>query len=217
VARTIAWARRCKEEFTRREEQRGRADGPRRLLFGVVQGGGHEDLRRACAEALLELGCDGFGYGGWPFDGQGALLEDMLAYTRELIPAQFPVHALGVGQPGHVVTCARFGYDLFDSALPTRDARNGRLYSFASDPHDPGFRLVGDWYSYLYIHDKKHIKAAGPLSPGCRCHTCARYATGYLHHLHMIGDALYLRLATIHNLHFMMQVMRLIALGAHDG
>src|SRR5947209_7073547 len=88
VARTITWARRCKEEFTRGINRRKQDGGPRPLLFGVVQGGGHEGLRRECAEALLEIGCDGFGYGGWPFDAQGGLLADMLGYTRSLIPPE---------------------------------------------------------------------------------------------------------------------------------
>ena len=217
VARTIKWARRCKEEFTRALGRRRAFQGPRPLLFGVIQGGGYEELRRECAEALLEIGCDGFGYGGWPFDAQGGLLADMLAYTRSVIPAAFPLHALGVGQPGHVVTCARLGYEIFDSALPTRDARNGRLYVFAEDPNLPGTRLSGDWCSYLYILDKKHIKTDRPVSPGCDCHTCSRYSVGYLHHLHKIGDTLYYRLATLHNLRVMMRVMDLLRAEARGG
>jgi queuine tRNA-ribosyltransferase len=213
VARTLKWARRCKDEFERLLRQRkGDPLRPRPLLFGVVQGGGYEDLRRQCAEALLEIGFDGYGYGGWPLDAQGALLREILGYTRALIPPQFPMHALGVGQPENVLVCARLGYEMFDSALPSRDARGGRLYAFAVDPAAPGFRLEGKWYSYLYIDDKKHIKAAAPISPGCDCHTCSRYTLGYLHHLHKVSDTLYFRLATIHNLRFMMRLMELIGL-----
>jgi queuine tRNA-ribosyltransferase len=216
VARTIKWARRCKEEFQRQLRQR-RLDGPSRpLLFGVVQGGGYEDLRRRCAEALLEIGFDGYGYGGWPLDKDNRLLHEMLALTRALIPPELPVHALGVGQPENVVACARMGYATFDSALPTRDARGGRLYIYTADPADARFELRGRWYEYLYIDDKKHIKAGDPLSPFCDCHTCARYSVGYLHHLHKINDMLFARLATIHNLRFMTQLME--ALGrAGDG
>jgi queuine tRNA-ribosyltransferase len=216
VARTIKWARRCKEEFQRQLRQR-RLDGPSRpLLFGVVQGGGYEDLRRRCAEALLEIGFDGYGYGGWPLDKDNRLLHEMLALTRALIPPELPVHALGVGQPENVVACARMGYATFDSALPTRDARGGRLYIYTADPADARFELRGRWYEYLYIDDKKHIKAGDPLSTFCDCHTCARYSVGYLHHLHKINDMLFARLATIHNLRFMTQLME--ALGrAGDG
>jgi queuine tRNA-ribosyltransferase len=223
VARTIKWARRCKEEFERLMSQRsgrrrrddGAAPTARPLLFGVVQGGGYEDLRRRCAEALLEIGFDGFGYGGWPLDKDNRLLHDMLAYTRALIPRELPMHALGVGQPASVLDCARMGYATFDSALPTRDARAGRLYAYTSDPADARFRLEGNWYAHLYIDDKKHIKADTPLSPGCDCHTCTLYSIGYLHHLHKVGDTLFYRLATIHNLRFMTRLMELIGSEAH--
>jgi queuine tRNA-ribosyltransferase len=211
VARTIKWARRCKDEFERLLAERGRRRDRqhmrRPLLFAVVQGGGVPELRHACAEALLAIGFDGYGYGGWPIDAKGQLLHDTLAYTRALIPPEFPMHALGVGQPANVAACAALGYTIFDSAMPTRDARNGRLYTFTSDPRSPGFALSGSWYSYLYVEDKKHIKAAGPASPFCDCLACARYSLGYLHHLQKIGDTLYYRLATIHNLRFMAQLI----------
>ncbi|HZT42179.1 MAG TPA: tRNA guanosine(34) transglycosylase Tgt [Chthonomonadaceae bacterium] len=211
VERTIQWARRCKREFTHQLQQRKiDSAGPRPWLFGVVQGGGHEDLRRRCAEALLEIGFDGYGYGGWPLDSAGALLAEMLALTRSLIPVAFPMHALGVGQPENVLACARLGYDTFDSALPTRDARTGRLYAFTSSPFDPGFRLMGDWRRTVYIDDDKYIKSTAPISPGCDCPACSRYTLGYLRHLRKCGDTLFFRLATLHNLRFMMQLMALI-------
>ncbi|HJZ48356.1 MAG TPA: tRNA guanosine(34) transglycosylase Tgt [Roseiflexaceae bacterium] len=212
VARTIKWARRCKDEFERllRQRRSGKRDTAlvaRPLLFAVVQGGGSEPLRRQCAEALLEIGFDGYGYGGWPLDARGKLLHDMLGYTRSLIPCEFPMHALGIGQPDNVVACHALGYQLFDSALPTRDARSGRLYAFSADPASAHFRPRGSWWEYVYVEDKKHIKANRPISAFCDCLTCRRYTLGYLHHLHNVGDTLYYRLATIHNLRFMMQLM----------
>jgi queuine tRNA-ribosyltransferase len=175
-----------------------------------VQGGGYHELRRQCAASLLEIGFDGFGFGGWPLDSGGKLLEETLAYTRSLIPPELPMHALGVGHPEHVVTCAGFGYELFDSALPTRDARGGRLYAFTSDPGRPGFRLRGRWFDQLYIADKKHIKDDEPIYPGCDCHTCRLYSVGYLHHLHKSNETLFLRLGTIHNLRFLARLMDLV-------
>lgn len=209
VERTVRWARRCKDEFELQVRQR-RMGEARPLLFGVVQGGGDHALRAECAAALLEIGFDGFGFGGWPLDAQGRLLNDILAHTRALIPPELPMHALGVGQPQNVADCFRMGYDIFDSALPTRDARGGRLYAFRADPASPGFRAVGDWYDTVYITDKKHIKATTPISPGCDCHTCRNYTLGYLHHLHKAGETLFLRLATIHNLRFMTVLMGLL-------
>jgi queuine tRNA-ribosyltransferase len=163
------------------------------------------ELRRECAEALLEIGFDGYGYGGYPLDGEGNLVVDIFAYLRELIPAQYPIHALGVGHPQSVVDCTRLGYSIFDSALPTRDARKGRLYRFTSDPAVTDFN--GKWFEYVYIEDKKHIRDTDPISSYCACAACSGYSLSYLQHLYHIGDALYMRLATIHNLRFMHQLI----------
>jgi queuine tRNA-ribosyltransferase len=204
IRRTIAWAARCKAEFVRLVNEKELA--PRPHLFAVIQGGKSRDLRRECAEALLPMGFDGFGYGGWPLDSQGHLLTDILAYTRELVPAEYPLHALGVGHPRNVVDCARMGWGVFDSAMPTRDARHGRLYTFRG----PG--LSDDWFGYVYTGDDKHIKASQPVDPECDCPCCSRYSLGYLHHLFKLNDTLHLRLATLHNLRFMTRLTaRLVA------
>ncbi|TAK13004.1 MAG: tRNA-guanine transglycosylase [Anaerolineae bacterium] len=198
VQRTIKWAKRCRTEFDKLVEQKGLEGTRRPLLFGVVQGGRDAALRRQCAEALLEIGFDGYGYGGWPLDEDGALLDDVLALLRSLIPAQFPLHGLGIGHPENVAAGWRLGYQTFDSALPTRDARRGRLYTFTkADGTD------GDWFKMLYIQDEKHVRDNRPASEGCDCPVCARYSIGYLHHLFKIEDHLFPRLATLHNLRFM--------------
>jgi queuine tRNA-ribosyltransferase len=206
VRRTIAWARRCKEEYQRIVAQKKLSEQERPLLFAVVQGGADMALRRQCAEALLEIGFDGFGYGGWPIDAQGNLLTEIVNYTRELIPRQFPMHALGIGHPPSILACTQMGYEIFDSAMPTRDARHGRLYTFAQDPASED--LFGDdWFAYVYVTDDKYIKDARPVSPWCDCPACSRYSLGYLHHLFKVNDALFFRLATLHNLRFMAQFM----------
>ncbi|NPV57154.1 MAG: queuine tRNA-ribosyltransferase family protein [Anaerolineae bacterium] len=201
VRRTIAWAKRSRTEFDRLTAEKKLAPEQRPLLFAVIQGGGEFDLRRACAEALLSIGFDGYGYGGWPLDGAGKLLTDILTFTRALVPPQFPFHALGVGHPANVLACARLGYSLFDSAMPTRDARHGRVYAFTNAEG-----LDGKWFRYLYIEDERHKKANQPVSPGCDCVTCAHYSLGYLHHLFKMNDSLFPRLATLHNLRFMTQL-----------
>lgn len=104
----------AKAEFERLVEQKELAPEERPLLFAVIQSRGERDLRRECAEVLLEIGFDGF-YSGWPLDAQGCLLTDMLAYTRELVPPEYPLHALGVAHPVNVVACAQLGYDLANS------------------------------------------------------------------------------------------------------
>jgi queuine tRNA-ribosyltransferase len=216
VRRTIKWAQQCKREFTLQLKQRKIApDGLRPLLFGVVQGGADVALRRRCAEALLEIGFDGYGYGGWPLDSNGQLLIEMLHATREMIPTEYPMHALGIGSPDSVVACARMGYAIFDCALPTRDARNGRLYVWNSDPNAPDFTPTGKWHDTLYIDDEKHIRTDRPISPRCDCATCTRYAVGYLRHLRKCGETLYFRLATLHNLRFMTQLIAVLRATDH--
>jgi queuine tRNA-ribosyltransferase len=98
------------------------------------------------------------------------------------------------------------GYALCDGAMPTRDARHARLYRFNLDPALPASRLVGDWFSFVYTLDDKHIKSTAPVSPYCDCPLCTRYSLGYLHHLFKVKDTLSLRLATLHNLRFMAQL-----------
>lgn len=213
VERTLDWARRCKKEFLHQMEQRQVEDKDRPLIFGVIQGGGFPDLRRKCAEGLLEIGFDGFGYGGWPLDSHGNLLTEMVSLTRELVPAKFPMHALGIGHPLNLTQTYRLGYDIFDCALPTRDARHGRLMRYTVPPDLP---LAGkDWVEYVYLQDKKHIKDNRPVSEYCDCPVCKHYSMGYLHHLFKTGDWLYHRLATLHNLRFMTQLTE--RLRDHDG
>jgi queuine tRNA-ribosyltransferase len=212
VRRTIAWAKRCKAEFLRLLDQKGidLSSEQRPLLFAVLQGGGSFELRRECAEALLAIGFDGYGFGGWPLDKDGNLLTDILAYTRSLIPAQFPMHALGIGHPANVVAAARMGYQLFDCAMPTRDARHGRLYTFNRELESLSEGSDLDWFSYVYAQDKKYIKSNQAIAPDCDALCCQRYTLGYLHHLFSINDTLYYRLATIHNLRFMVKLMQLL-------
>lgn len=207
VRRTIRWAAECKATFERIADRKRLEGEERPKLMAVIQGGMSRDLRRRCAEALLEIGFDAFGYGGWPLDSQGKLLEDMVGFVRELVPGDYPVHALGVGHPASVVACVGMGYELFDSTMPTRDARHGRLYAFTQDPAGAALLPDGSWFDYVYPGDAKHLKASGPVSGFCDCPTCSRYSLAYLHHLFKLNDNLYFRLATIHNLRFMTMLM----------
>ncbi len=207
VRRTIKWAAECKRTYAQLVEQKRLDEESRPRLMAVIQGGLSPELRRRCAEALLEIGFDAYGYGGWPLDAQGNLLTEMVSLVRELVPPEFPVHALGIGHPASVVACVNMGYNLFDSTMPTRDARHGRLLVFNRDPDAAPLTEQGDWLSYLYPGDDKHVKAAGPISPHCDCPACSRYSLAYLHHLFKISDTLYFRLATVHNLRFMTMLM----------
>ncbi|MFW6107287.1 MAG: tRNA-guanine transglycosylase [bacterium] len=205
VDRTVRWARRCRDEFDRVLAERGLGEAGRPLLFAVVQGGRDLDLRRRCAEALIEMGFEGYAFGGWPFDREGRLLREVLARTAELLPDEKPKYALGIGNPDALVACARMGYSLFDCSLPTRDARRGRLYLF------PGPGLD---YRRLYIRDARYHRDPEPVAEGCTCPCCRAASRAYLHHLFAIADPLALRLATAHNLRFYATLMERLRRGA---
>ncbi|BCY18008.1 tRNA-guanine transglycosylase [Leptolinea sp. HRD-7] len=212
IKRTIDWAKRARREFDRQMDQRKIPADKRPLIFGVIQGGAEEDLRKECASALLDIGFDGFGYGGWPIDNAGALVEDIISLTRSLVPEKFPMHALGIGHPLNLAACWRLGYGLFDCAMPTRDARHGRLYAFEEgySPEKHSLMNSKNWLDYIYCTDDRFMRDSRPVSEGCDCPVCSRYSRGYLHHLFKIGDSTYQRLATLHNLRFMTRLCELL-------
>jgi queuine tRNA-ribosyltransferase len=134
----------------------------------------------------------------------------MLTLLRALIPEEYTTHALGIGHPPYIARCTKIGYGLFDSAMPTRDARNGRLYRFSQEPTLSSIEEEDDWFEYIYVNDKRHIKSPAPIEENCDCPTCAHYSLGYLRHLFKINDGLYRQLATQHNLTFMVRLMKLL-------
>lgn len=204
VRLTIAWAKRCKQEFERLLKTLENP-GSRPLLFAVIQGGSSSDLRKRCSDSLLEIGFDGYGFGGWPIDAQGNLVE-AVHLAAEMMPAHLPLHGLGIGKPEHVVTSARMGYNIFDCVLPTRDARHRRLYVF--NDKLSALNLEGsDFYGHLYIQDNRFVRDAKPVEEGCDCACCRSYSRAYLHHLFKSDDPLFYRLATIHNLRFYSRLM----------
>jgi len=211
VERTVQWAGRCRAEFDRLLSVRKKEPGPRPLLFGVVQGGYDRAMRRRCAEELLPLGFDGFGFGGWPLTPAGDLAEEILALTAKLIPDPLPRFALGVGKPEHIVRCYQMGWRIFDTVLPTRDARHQRLYAFDAPSLDQVEVRAKDFYHFVYAGDKKHTRQMGPISTACDCPCCQDYSLAYLHHLFDVNDALATRLATLHNLRFYTQLLELVS------
>jgi queuine tRNA-ribosyltransferase len=207
VERTVAWARRSREAFDQLADQmRPGAEAPR--LFSVVQGGSDEALRRQCASALSDIGFDGYGFGGWPLAADGSLLTDPLRWVAETLPPSAPKHALGIGRPDHVVSAFGLGYSLFDCALPTRDARHGRLYTFRAGYPGRGVRAGSAFYRALHIMDARYRVDHQPLEDGCDCPTCRGYTRAYVHHLFKVGDASAERLATLHNLRFYVRLFQ---------
>jgi queuine tRNA-ribosyltransferase len=201
---TIEWAKRCKQEFERQLNQQ-KITKKTPLLLAVIQGGNSKELRKRCTGDLFEIGFDGYGYGGWPVDHDGNLVE-AVEMVAEWVPGDYPLHGLGIGKPGNIVQAFRMGYNLFDCVLPTRDARHNRLYVYNDKIENINFEEK-DFYDYHYIQDNRHARDTKPVDEYCDCFCCQNYSRAYLHHLLKIEEPLLNRLATIHNLRFYSKLM----------
>ncbi len=212
VERTIRWAKRCKVEYERQVAKRGQDDATRPLLFGVVQGGMHRELRRRCAEGLAEIGFDGYGFGGRHVDESGAFLEDIVRDTASFIPENAPRFALGIGTPEDIVRCHAFGWDMFDCVIPTREGRHGRLFMMKSQ--DTRYKIQdtteGNFYETINIANERFREDFAPVDNTCDCELCRNHSRAYLRHLFRVGDSLGGKLASIHNLRFYMRLMELL-------
>jgi len=197
LERTARWAARCKAAFREgvtAQEGAGAlppAGGP--SLFGIVQGGTVLELRRQSAEQLQDIGFDGYAIGGLTVGEDRDAFSATLAHTAPLLPVQQPRYLMGAGEPEDLLEAIGAGIDLFDCVLPTRNARNGSLFTRRGK---------------VSIKQVRHQRDAGPLDPECACPTCRNYSRGYLRHLFQSGEILAMRLNTLHNLHFYLSLMR---------
>ena len=196
---TIQWAQRCRQEFDR-QLQNVKNPRKRPLIFAVIQGGNSRELRKMCFERLFEIGFDGYGFGGWPVDKGGDLVE-AVGLVADWVPKHLPLHGLGIGKPENIVQTYKMGFNLFDCVLPTRDARHRRLYVFNDKIENLNLNEK-NFYGFFYIQDNKFIRDTKQVDPYCDCFCCQNYSRGFLHHLLKIEEPLVNRLATIHNLRF---------------
>ena len=183
VDRTTRWAKRCKEAHKRPEDQG---------LFGIIQGGEYEDLRRRSAEALVELDFPGYAIGGLSVGEPKDVMNRVLEFTTPLMPADKPRYLMGVGSPDSLIDGAIRGIDMFDCVLPTRIARNGTLMTSEG-------RLV--------VKNAKYARDFGPIDPNCDCYTCKNYSRAYVRHLIRTEETFGLRLTSYHNLRFLLNLM----------
>jgi queuine tRNA-ribosyltransferase len=176
-------------ELSMRWAARSRAAhaGNPNALFGIVQGGMHEDLRDASLAALRSIGFDGYAIGGLSVGEPKEEMLRILDHTAPRLPAERPRYLMGVGTPEDIVAGVEAGIDMFDCVLPTRNARNGWL-----------FTRFGD----LKIRNAGYRADTRPLDPTCACYACRHFTRAYLHHLQRVNEILGARLATIHNLHY---------------
>jgi queuine tRNA-ribosyltransferase len=202
IDRTIMWAKRCKVEYEKQIKERGIAEEQRPLLFGVIQGGKNAILRKYCAEELVKLDFDGYGFGARHVDENGDLMEDMVKETAQMIPEQKLRFALGVGTPEDIVKFVAYGWDMFDCVIPTREGRHGRLFIRKhKDFSKP------DFYETININNEKFREDFSAVDEKCDCELCQNHTKSYLRHLFVSKDPLGMRLAATHNLKFYMDLM----------
>jgi queuine tRNA-ribosyltransferase len=191
---SLRWARRCLTEFTNLQNPNA--------LFGIVQGGMFEHLREESLNALVELDLPGYAIGGVSV---GEPKEDMLrimAHTPHRLPAHKPRYLMGVGTPEDLVDGVAAGVDMFDCVMPTRNARNGHL-----------FTRFGD----LRLRNARYKTDERPVDETCSCHCCKNFSRAYLHHLDRCGEMLGPMLTSIHNLHYYVNLMREVRLALDEG
>ena len=181
---SMRWARRSRDEHDQLENTNA--------LFGIVQGGMHEDLRDESVAGLCDIGFDGMAIGGLSVGEPKEEMARILAHTAPQLPASKPRYLMGVGTPEDLVFSVKAGIDMFDCVMPTRNARNGHL-----------FTRFGD----VKIKNARYKLDTGPLDPSCSCYTCSQFSRAYLHHLFRNGEILGGMLNTIHNLHFYQTIM----------
>ena len=179
---TTRWAKRCRE--AQRYDDR--------LLFGIVQGGMFHDLRRQHAEALVDIGFDGYAIGGLSVGEDKVQMLDMIEATVPYLPSAHPKYLMGVGTPEDLVEGVWRGVDMFDCVMPTRNARNGTLFTSTGK---------------LVIKNSQYRDDPRPVDENCNCYTCRNYSRAYLRHLFMSREILSYHLNTIHNLHYYVNLM----------
>lgn len=181
---SLRWAERSRKAFDEYKNPNA--------LFGIVQGGMYADLRQRSLDELMKIGFDGIAIGGLSVGEPKEEMERMLDEMKDMLPADKPHYLMGVGTPEDLVYGVSKGIDMFDCVMPTRNARNGWL-----------FTKFGD----IKIKNAKHKDDTRPLDETCDCYTCKNFSRAYLHHLFKIGEILGARLNTIHNIHYYLQLM----------
>lgn len=190
VKRTAAWAKRSRDRFTVRT-----ASVPetyRSMLFGIQQGGMEKDLRERSTNDLLFVDFDGYAVGGLSVGEPKEVMMETAAHSIPLLPEDKPRYVMGVGTPCDIVSMVEMGADMFDCVLPTRNARNGQLFTR---------------YGKINIANSRYRKDIGPPEEGCDCYTCRNFSLAYLRHLYLSKELLVYRLNTIHNIRFYMRLM----------
>jgi len=194
VARTIAWAQRCKIEYNKQLKKRKISNSKRPLIFGVIQGGAEIDLREHCTKELVKIGFDGYGFGARPVDKDGNFLDEVLRKTAEFIPADKIRFALGIGTPEDIMRCLKMGWDIFDCVIPTREGRHGRIFS--------DLNLKKYTNKTFNINNSKFANDFSALNKTSKIKELRESSKAFLHHLFKLNEPSGQRLASLNNLEF---------------
>ncbi|NNG00272.1 MAG: tRNA guanosine(34) transglycosylase Tgt [Desulfobacteraceae bacterium] len=192
---TTRWAARCKTTWM------NRTDG-QNSLFGIVQGGMYKDLRDLSVQQLIDLDFPGYAVGGLSVGEPKPLMMEMAAHTLPQLPADKPRYVMGVGTPEDLVELVTLGADMFDCVMPTRNARNGQLFTR---------------FGTINISNAEHRTAIEPIEEGCTCYTCRKYSRAYLRHLYTCREILAYRLNSIHNVHYYLSLVNQMRLSIVKG
>ena len=196
MQRTLRWAARGRARFEALSSGQvpdvARAT-PGQAQFGIVQGGTHKDLRDRSIAGTVDVGFEAYAIGGLSVGEPAQVMYDITGHTAAQLPEQAPRYLMGVGMPDDLVESVSRGIDLFDCVLPTRNARNGQLFT----RHGP-----------ISIKNSRYATDAGPVDPECACTTCRSHSRAYLRHLYVAGEMSAAALNTVHNLHFYLDTMR---------
>jgi queuine tRNA-ribosyltransferase len=184
---TLEWARRSREEFGRT------GAGERQAQFGIIQGSTYETLRKRCTEALMEIGFDGYAIGGLSVGEPKSAMFELVSVSTGMMPAEKPRYLMGVGFPEDIVECIGRGVDMFDCVMPTRNARNGTVFTSRGK---------------IVVKNARYAEDFSPLDPECTCYTCTNFTRAYLRHLFQAGEMLGPRLATLHSVTYFERVVK---------
>ena len=190
IKRTIKWAR---EAIDYHKFKQNKGEGLTQNIFGIIQGGTDETARKFCAEALCEMPFDGLAIGGLSVGESNQEMYDTVQAVMPYIDATRPRYLMGVGTPEDLVENVARGVDMFDCVMPTRNARNGTLFTS---------------FGKINIKSARFATDHTPIDPGCECYACQNYSRAYLSHLYRAGELTFFRLASLHNLHYYLNLMK---------
>jgi len=198
MERTLRWACRGRDRFLALRD--GLVPGvistnPGQAQFGIVQGGVHPDLREESAKQTVEVGFEAYAIGGLSVGEPPPVMYDVVSHTTPFLPADRPRYLMGVGTPEDILEAVARGVDMFDCVLPTRNARNGQLFTSRGR---------------INIKNARHAEDDGPIDPACDCYTCRTFSRAYLRHLYLANEINAATLNTLHNLHFYLDTLRRI-------